>query len=61
MKSRFGNNHNLKKEFKPLNVNGLLKNYSLGNIIGKGGFGEVYKCLHKLLKEERAVKLIDKG
>ena len=27
--------------------------------LGTGGFGVVYKCVHKELKAERAVKVID--
>ena len=27
--------------------------------LGTGGFGVVYKCFHKELKAERAVKIID--
>jgi len=29
--------------------------------LGTGGFGVVYKCIHKELKTDRAVKIIDQG
>jgi hypothetical protein len=34
--------------------------YQLEKILGLGAFGRVQKCRHKVSKEERAVKIIDK-
>ena len=34
--------------------------YKVGDVIGKGSFGEVKKCVHIKTKAKRAVKIIDK-
>jgi hypothetical protein len=35
--------------------------YSLGDLLGSGGFGEVYSCVHKETGSERAVKVLIKN
>ena len=34
--------------------------YALGVVLGQGAFGEVRKCVHKITKTNRAVKLVKK-
>lgn len=42
--------------------NGSLKDhYQIGKRLGDGGFGEVRYCRHKVTKEHRAVKFIQKS
>jgi serine/threonine protein kinase len=36
----------------------IIQTYEVCELIGKGGQGEVYRCLHTVLKQERAVKLL---
>ncbi len=38
----------------------IYKNYSLKEKIGEGAFGIVYKAVHKVTGESRAIKFIDK-
>ncbi len=35
-------------------------NYQIGNVLGQGAFGEVRKCINRITKAIRAVKLIRK-
>jgi len=35
--------------------------YDVGNLVGEGGFGEVYSCYHLETGEERAVKVMEKS
>ena len=37
------------------------KHYTLGQLLGEGGFGAAYVCHHKLTGEERAVKILPKS
>ena len=39
----------------------LEASYDMGNLIGEGGFGEVYSCYHIETGEERAVKVMEKS
>ena len=39
----------------------LESSYEMGNLIGEGGFGEVYSCYHIETGEERAVKVMEKS
>ncbi|CAD8166289.1 unnamed protein product [Paramecium octaurelia] len=39
----------------------FLNNYSIGNLIGKGTYGKVYKAIQKQNKSEYAVKTFDKS
>lgn len=36
------------------------ENYQIGNVLGQGAFGEVRKCINRITKAIRAVKLIRK-
>ena len=38
----------------------LLQDYDLGDMLGEGGFGLVYSCIHKSTGAERAVKILRK-
>ena len=38
----------------------LLQDYDLGDMLGEGGFGLVYSCIHKETGAERAVKILRK-
>jgi Protein kinase domain len=41
---------------------GILEDfYDLGDLIGEGGFGEVYACTHLETGEKRAVKVMEKS
>ncbi|CAB9502538.1 MAP kinase-activated protein kinase 2 (Fragment) [Seminavis robusta] len=41
---------------------GILEDfYDLGDLLGEGGFGEVYACTHLETGEERAVKIMEKS
>lgn len=35
--------------------------YTLGKLLGKGGFGRVFSCTHKTSRQERACKMIAKS
>lgn len=39
----------------------LESTYDMGELIGEGGFGEVYSCYHIETDEERAVKVMVKS
>jgi calcium-dependent protein kinase len=41
-------------------VGSVRDNYTIGEILGQGSYGEVRKCTHKATKEERAVKFMSK-
>lgn len=43
-------------------LGGLELNYNIDSKpLGKGTYGEVYCCTHKVTKEQRVVKVIHKG
>jgi len=52
-----------------MNVNSLItnkkgkitKDYDIRELIGKGGFGEVKKVIHKVSNDVRAMKIISKA
>ena len=39
----------------------LLEEYAIGELLGTGGFGEVYLGKHKLTGAERAIKVVGKS
>lgn len=49
------------KNFVTSNVGTLESHYKLGDLIGEGGFGEVYDCKHLETGEIRAVKVMEKS
>lgn len=49
------------KNFVTSNVGTLESQYKLGDLIGEGGFGEVYDCEHLGTGEIRAVKVMEKS
>lgn len=49
------------KNFVTSNVGTLESHYKLGDLIGEGGFGEVYDCEHLETGEIRAVKVMEKS
>jgi len=51
----FNKSHFVGRQFGELD-----DHYKVGEIIGKGGYGKVYKCVHKETGDERAVKSIEK-
>jgi len=42
-------------------VGKLLQEYAIGDMLGSGGFGEVYLGTHKTTGTERAIKVINKS
>jgi calcium-dependent protein kinase len=48
------------KTFVAQNVDSLEVHYVVGELLGEGGFGEVYSCTHIQSTEVRAVKVIPK-
>lgn len=46
--------------FVAQNEDSLDKHYIIGELLGEGGFGEVFSCIHIQRGEERAVKVIHK-
>lgn len=42
-------------------VGKLLEEYAIGDMLGSGGFGEVFLCHHKKSGAERAVKVVNKN
>lgn len=58
------NNESVKfsaKNFVTSNSGTLEAHYELGELIGEGGFGEVYACKHLATEEIRAVKVMEKS
>ena len=49
------------KNFVTSNAGTLESHYQLGDLIGEGGFGEVYSCQHLETGEIRAVKVMEKS
>lgn len=48
------------KNFVAQNEDSLETHYKIGELLGEGGFGEVFSCIHIESGEERAVKVIPK-
>ena len=41
-------------------IDDITTRYSLGKLLGKGAFGQVYKCTNRLTKEVCAMKIMKK-
>ena len=48
------------KNFVAQNCGALDETYKVGDLLGEGGFGEVYACTHIESGAERAVKIMEK-
>jgi Protein kinase domain len=49
------------KQFLNQKEGTLEQTYDMGDLIGEGGFGEVYSCYHLETGEQRAVKVMEKS
>jgi len=47
--------------FVMMKQGGLSKDYDVGEKIGTGAYGEIYKCVHKESQTSRAVKVVQKS
>lgn len=48
------------RDFLSVKQEDLLADYELGDVLGEGGFGLVYSCIHRETGAERAVKMLQK-
>jgi serine/threonine protein kinase len=48
------------RDFLSVKQEDLLADYELGDVLGEGGFGLVYSCIHRATGAERAVKMLKK-
>jgi serine/threonine protein kinase len=48
------------RDFLSIKQEDLLADYELGDVLGEGGFGLVYSCIHRETGAERAVKMLQK-
>jgi serine/threonine protein kinase len=48
------------RDFLSVKQEDLLADYELGDVLGEGGFGLVYSCIHRATGSERAVKMLKK-